>query len=65
MTINEYLRGIAGLFVLLSLALGYLVSPYFYLFTAFVALNLLQSAFSRWCPMMSILRALSVRETRA
>jgi hypothetical protein len=65
MTVNEYLRAIAGLFVLASLALGHFVSPYFYLFTAFVGLNLLQSAFTRWCPMMSILRALGARETRA
>jgi len=65
MTINEYLRAIAGLFVLASVALGHLVSPYFYLFTAFVGLNLLQSAFTRWCPMISILKALGVRETRA
>lgn len=56
MTIERYLRLIAGLFVLLSLALGWLVSPYFYLFTAFVGLNLFQSAFTNWCPMMSILR---------
>jgi hypothetical protein len=65
MTVNEYLRAIAGFFVLASLALGHFVSPYFYLFTAFVGLNLLQSAFTRWCPMMSILRALGARETRA
>lgn len=65
MTVNEYLRAIAGFFVLASLALGHFVSPYFYLFTAFVGLNLLQSAFTRGCPMMSILRAIGVRETRA
>ena len=65
MTVDEYLRAIAGLFVLASVALGHFVSPYFYLFTAFVGLNLLQSAFTRWCPMMSILRALGARETRA
>ena len=62
MTVNEYLRAIAGFFVLASVALGHFVSPYFYLFTAFVGLNLLQSAFSRWCPMISILRALGVKE---
>jgi Protein of unknown function (DUF2892) len=56
MTIERYLRLVAGLFVLISLALGWLVSPYFYLFTAFVGLNLFQSAFTNWCPMMSILR---------
>lgn len=62
MTVNEYLRAVAGLFVLASLALGYLVDPMFYFFTAFVGLNLLQSAFTKWCPMISILRALGVRE---
>jgi hypothetical protein len=52
---------IAGSFVLLTLALGYGVSPYWYLFTAFVGLNLFQSAFTNWCPMMTILRKLGVR----
>ena len=47
-------RRVAGIFVLLSLALGYWVSPWFYLFTAFVGLNLLQSSFSKWCPMEGI-----------
>jgi hypothetical protein len=61
MTVNRFLRMIAGFFVLLSLALGYWVSPYWYLLTAFVGLNLLQSAFSDWCPMMTILRKLGVR----
>ncbi len=61
MTLNEWLRAIAGLFVLLSVALGHFVSPYFYLFTAFVGLNLLQSAFTKWCPMISILRKAGVR----
>ena len=45
------IRRIAGTFVLASLALGYWVSPWFLLFTAFVGLNLLQSSFTRWCPM--------------
>jgi hypothetical protein len=56
------LRGIAGTFVLASVALGHWVHPGFYLFTAFVGINLVQSAFSRWCPMISLLRALDVRE---
>lgn len=56
MTIERYLRLIAGLFVLASLALGYWVSPWFYLLNAFVGLNLLQSGFTNWCPMMAILR---------
>ena len=61
MNVERSLRLIAGLFVLLSLALGYWVSPYWFLFTAFVGLNLFQSAFSNWCPMMTILRKLGVR----
>jgi hypothetical protein len=44
-------RRIAGLFVLVSLALGYWVSPWFFLFTAFVGLNLFQSSFTKFCPM--------------
>ncbi len=60
MTLDRYLRMIAGFFVLLSLALGYWVSPYWYLFTAFVGLNLFQSAFTNWCPMMVFLQKLHV-----
>jgi hypothetical protein len=56
MTVERGLRGIAGFFVVLSIALGYWVHPGFYLFTAFVGLNLFQSAFTNWCPMMAILR---------
>jgi hypothetical protein len=65
MTLERYLRLIAGVFILLSVALGHYVSPYFYLFTAFVGLNLIQSAITNWCPMMSILRALKVQESCA
>jgi hypothetical protein len=53
---------IAGFFIMLSVALGYLHSPYWYFFTAFVGLNLFQSAFSDWCPMITLLRKLGVRE---
>ncbi len=60
MTIDRYLRLIAGTFVLASLALGHWVSPYFYLFTAFVGLNLFQSGLTNWCPMMTFLRLLGV-----
>ena len=62
---NEWLRGIAGFFVLASVALGYFVHPAFFLFTAFVGVNLLQSAFTRTCPMMVLLRRLGVREEMA
>ena len=63
MNVNEALRLIAGFFILLSVALGWFVHPSFFLFTAFVGLNLLQSAFTRWCPMMAILRKAGVRES--
>ena len=62
MTVDRYLRMIAGAFVLATLALGYWVSPYWYLFTAFVGLNLFQSAFSNWCPMMTFLRKAGVKD---
>jgi hypothetical protein len=62
LTVNESLRLIAGFVVLLSLGLGVFVHPGFFWLTAFVGLNLLQSAFSRWCPMMTVLRRLGVRE---
>jgi len=61
MTVEAALRAIAGSFVLLSIALGWFVSPYWFLFTAFVGLNLLQSAFTGWCPMMAILRKAGLR----
>jgi hypothetical protein len=64
MTINEALRLIAGAFVLLSVALGYWVHPGWLLFTAFVGLNLLQSAFTKWCPMMSVLEKLGLPDSR-
>jgi hypothetical protein len=54
------IRAIAGTFVLTSLALGYWVSPYWFLFTAFVGLNLLQSAFTKWCLMEDILERAGV-----
>ncbi|MFN0151424.1 MAG: DUF2892 domain-containing protein [bacterium] len=56
MTVNDALRAIAGTFVLASVALGVWVNPWFFAFTAFVGANLLQSAFSKSCPMMWILR---------
>ncbi len=61
MTVEAALRAIAGVFILLSVALGWFVHPYWYLFTAFVGLNLFQSAFSGWCPMMWILRKAGAR----
>jgi len=63
MGLNEALRLIAGSFVLASVALGYFVHPAWFLFTAFVGLNLMQSAFTRSCPMMWILRRARIRES--
>lgn len=62
MTVNRYLRLIAGFFVMLSVALSHLHSPHWLWLTAFVGVNLLQSAFTDWCPMMTLLRRLGVKE---
>ena len=61
MSIERYLRLIAGFFVMLSVALGYWVNPNWFLFTAFVGANLFQSAFTNWCPMITFLRKLGVK----
>ncbi len=60
MRMEHWIRAIAGTFVLVSLALGHFFSPYWHLFTAFVGLNLLQSAFTRFCPMELFLAKLGV-----
>jgi hypothetical protein len=64
MKMEGTLRGIAGVVVLLSVALGHWLSPYWLLLTAFAGLNLLQSAFTGWCPMMAILGRLGVGRVR-
>ncbi len=61
MTVERALRMVAGLFVAASVALGYWVNPWWFAFTAFVGLNLFQSAFTNWCPMMAILRKAGLR----
>ena len=62
MNVERVLRGVAGSFVLGSVLLAHFHSPYWLFFTGFVGLNLLQSAFTKWCPMMSILRKLGVKD---
>ena len=62
MTLEPMLRAIAGTFVAASVLLGMYVHPYFLWFTLFVGLNLLQSGFTNWCPMISLLRKVGVRE---
>ena len=59
-TVERGLRLVAGLFVVLSVLLGVYVHPWFFAFTAFVGLNLFQSAFTNWCPMMVFLRKLGL-----
>ena len=61
MNIERYLRLIAGTLVAISLALGYLVSPYWHLFTVFVGLNLAQSGITNFCPLIPMLRKMGVR----
>ncbi len=58
MKMEQYIRAIAGSFILISLILSRLHSPYWLLFTAFVGLNLLQSAFTKMCLMETILEKL-------
>jgi len=62
MTVERYLRLIAGCFVLASVLLGVYHSPYWFFFTGFVALNLVQSAFTNWCPMMAFLRRMGAKD---
>jgi hypothetical protein len=56
MNIERMLRGIAGFFILASLGLAVTVSIHWLWFTAFVGLNLFQSALTDWCPMITILQ---------
>jgi hypothetical protein len=56
MSIDHIVLAFAGSMVTLSLLLGYFVSPYWLLLAAFVGLNLLQSAFTGFCPLAIILK---------
>lgn len=60
MTMDQKIRLIAGSFILVSLALGTWVSPWWLLFTAFVGANLVQSSLTKWCLMEDILRATKI-----
>ncbi len=62
MYLEKALRLIAGGFILTSLALAYLVSYNWLILTLFVGFNLFQSGFTNWCPMMSVLKALGLKE---
>jgi hypothetical protein len=65
MTLERWIRLIAGTFILVSLALSQIHSPYWLLFTAFVGANLFQSSLTGWCLMEDFLRKLGVREGHA
>lgn len=62
MCLENWIRLIAGSFVLISLALGILVSQYWFIMTAFVGVNLAQSALTGFCPMEILLKKLGVTE---
>jgi len=62
MTVERGLRLMAGVMVLLSIALIYYVSHYWMWLTIFIGLNLLQSAFTNWCPGMAILRGMGLKD---
>lgn len=64
MTVNEALRAMAGSFLLLSLALAHYHNPNWLWFSAFIGVNLLQSAFTKWCPAMTIFRMMGLPESR-
>jgi hypothetical protein len=55
--LERTIRAIAGVFIVTSLLLAYFVHPWWLFFTAFVGVNLLQSAFTGWCLMEDILKA--------
>jgi hypothetical protein len=62
MTVERGVRLMAGVMVLLSLTLAHFLSPYWLWLTVFVGLNLLQSAFTNWCPAMAILRGIGLKD---
>lgn len=65
MTINDWIHTIAGVFILISLALGIWVNPLWFLFTAFVGLNLFQYGLTKYCPLGTVLKKLGIPETTA
>jgi hypothetical protein len=62
MTVERALRLMAGVVILLSLVLAHYLSTYWLWLTAFAGLNLLQSAFSNWCPAMTVFRAIGMKD---
>jgi Protein of unknown function (DUF2892) len=65
MTIDNAVFLFAGVMILVSLALAYLLTPYFHLLTAFVGLNLIQSSFTGFCPAAMVFKALGLKPGHA
>ena len=65
MTVENGVRVVAGIMILISVALVHFVSPWWLLFTAFIGLNLIQSAFTGFCPPAMLFRKLGMKETGA
>jgi hypothetical protein len=61
MTIERGLRAVAGVVVLTSVMLAVFHNSYWLILTGFVGLNLLQSAFTNWCPMVCLLASLGLK----
>ncbi len=61
MNIDSWVFRVAGLFILVSVALAVWVSPWWLLFTAFVGANMLQASFTGFCPLARILARLGVQ----
>ena len=64
LTVEVAVRMLAGVMILASLALAHWVSSYWLFLTAFVGLNLLQSAFTNWCPAMTAFRWMGLRDSQ-
>ncbi|PJB83300.1 MAG: DUF2892 domain-containing protein [Acidobacteria bacterium CG_4_9_14_3_um_filter_49_7] len=62
MTVNQGLRALAGIVIMASAILAYFISPYWLILNGFVGLNLLQSAFTDWCPAMVMFRKMGLKE---
>ena len=62
MNVNNSIRLIAGIFIIISLLLGQFVNEYWFFFTAFVGLNLFQSSLTKWCLLEKILKKFGVKE---
>ena len=65
MTLDRAVLAFAGFVVLLALALGYYVSGWFFLLTAFARLNMIQASFSGFCPAALVFKALGVKPGKA